>query len=379
MIPTTSASTSPVPTDDNSAELCLTPTGIATSGSSSELSTDYSDNQGSAMSRSRALPGRPGETSPSSVCRQRRLSAAVVTTSDAKHEYVEGREKIILPMLTPLSSSKPKKPMLPKASLHRSLTIPIDRRMAGFTLDPHPLRLEAWAEPPASNYKLRGPRYLADGVKRQSDPAVFKLLTVDLVQAVTPDFGGICAQPNERFQKALRREVETGVKELPAFVFAVNLCIPGPKCFYHLVSYFGVDDIETIKNQDTPFGRVAAPFFFGSSDEYRDKTFKLIPNIVEGNYIVKTAVGSKPALLGKKLKQHYVRTDRYFEMVIDIESNPVAKRIVKLALGYAKTLVVDMMFLLEGTQENTLPERMLGGVRIKQVDFKKKDGKRACL
>ena len=59
-----------------------------------------------------------------------------------------------------------------------------------------------------------------------------------------------------------------------------------------------------------------------------------------------------------------------------IDSNNVAQRIVKLALGYAKSLTVDMMFLLEGTTESTLPEQILGGVRIKNVDFKKKDGER---
>jgi len=37
---------------------------------------------------------------------------------------------------------------------------------------------------------------------------------------------------------------------------------------------------------------------------------------------------------------------------------------------------VDMMFLLEGATEDTLPEQILGGVRMKNVDFKKKDGNR---
>ena len=80
--------------------------------------------------------------------------------------------------------------------------------------------------------------------------------------------------------------------------------------------------------------------------------------------------------MGKKIKQYYIRGERYFEMVIDIASNPVAQRIVKLALGYAKTLVVDMMYLLEGASEETLPERIFGGVRMKNIDFRMQDGKR---
>ena len=54
---------------------------------------------------------------------------------------------------------------------------------------------------------------------------------------------------------------------------------------------------------DTPFGRLAKSFFFGNDDDFRDDHFKLIPKVVEANFIVKNAVGSKPAILGRKLKQ----------------------------------------------------------------------------
>lgn len=41
--------------------------------------------------------------------------------------------------------------------------------------------------------------------------------------------------------------------------------------------------------------------------------FKLIPSIVEGPFIVKKAVGNKPALLGRKLRQRYFRGPNYVE------------------------------------------------------------------
>jgi hypothetical protein len=66
------------------------------------------------------------------------------------------------------------------------------------------------------------------------------------------------------------------------------------------------------------------------------------------------------------------------ELIVDIGSDTVATRIVKLALGYAKSLTVDMMFVLEGATDDTLPERILGGVRVKEIDFKNRDGQRAC-
>merc|ERR1711935_339310 len=118
-------------------------------------------------------------------------------------------------------------------------------------------------------------------------------------------------------------------------------------------------------------------FIFGNSDSYRNKTFKLIPRIVEGNYMVRKGVGSRPAVMGKKIKQYFMRggavngegDDRYFEIIVDIASDPIAKRITKLCLGFIKTIVVDMMFALEGYDESTLPERIFGGATIRNIDF----------
>lgn len=245
-----------------------------------------------------------------------------------------------------------------------------------YLTEPASLRSDAWAEPPADTFLVRGATYQKDKVKTLSESAAFRLLTVDLVNTETPIYGGLCAHPNERIQLALKREEQTGVRELPPFVFAVNLCIPGDK-IYHQVSYYAIDDMEEVENPTTPFGRLMNKFIFGESDDFRNNTFKLIPKIVQGNIVVRKAVGTKPSILGKKIKQHYIRGERFFEIVVDIASDKVAQRIVKLALGYAKTLVVDMMFVLEGTDEATLPERIFGGLRVKNIDFKTKDGKRS--
>lgn len=44
--------------------------------------------------------------------------------------------------------------------------------------------------------------------------------------------------------------------------------------------------------------------------------------------MVKMAVGNKPALIGKKLRLHYTRGPRFFEIDIDIGSSSVASRIL---------------------------------------------------
>ena len=113
----------------------------------------------------------------------------------------------------------------------------------------------------------------------------------------------------------------------------------------------------------TPFGLLASRFFFGDDDAMRDNTFKLIPQIIEGNFIVRRAVGSTPAILGTKLKQSYRRMDRYLELIVDVGSSSVAAGVVRLSIGYARTLTIDLGLVLEGKEEATLPERVFGVAR----------------
>ncbi len=40
-----------------------------------------------------------------------------------------------------------------------------------------------------------------------------------------------------------------------------------------------------------------------------------------------------------------------------------------LTVGYAKTLVADMAFLLEGAEEWALPEKILGTCHLKNIDL----------
>jgi Protein ENHANCED DISEASE RESISTANCE 2, C-terminal len=314
-----------------------------------------------------------------------------------EYEILEGRvtRQLCINDCTTNTNTKFPSP-LPMGTLLRSSTVPTNQLYMTMMSHPPSLRLDAWSETFAHNFMVRGGNYLLDNKKVTSESSLFQLLTVDLIYSDTPNFHGLCGHPNERIQLALQKEKDTGIKQVPSFVFAVNLCVPAPasstgstttnsgktsgkvkstSC-YHLVVYFGIDDLSIIRNHSNAIGRLCNEFFFGTSDKFRDMTFKLIPRITEGNFVVRKAVGSKPSILGKKLKQYYIRTDRYMELIVDIGSDSVATRIVKLALGYAKTLTVDMMFVLEGATSDTLPERILGGVRVKEIDFKNKDGQR---
>jgi hypothetical protein len=84
---------------------------------------------------------------------------------------------------------------------------------------------------------------------------------------------------------------------------------------------------------------------------------------------VKAAVGSKPSILGKKLDMAYTVTDTYCEVDINVNSAMVARTIFGTVKSYAKSLVVDLAFIIEGTDSEELPERVLGSVRLHKLDL----------
>lgn len=70
--------------------------------------------------------------------------------------------------------------------------------------------------------------------------------------------------------------------------------------------------------------------FWECNKGYCDERFKLIPNVVNGPWPLKMAIGSKPALTGTKLSQYYFRGENYFEIDIDIGSSSAAANILSL-------------------------------------------------
>ena len=58
------------------------------------------------------------------------------------------------------------------------------------------------------------------------------------------------------------------------------------------------------------FDRVMARFMQGDHEDdvkRRHNTFKLIPRVTKGSWVIRNAVGSTPVLLGKKLTTKYFR------------------------------------------------------------------------
>ncbi len=220
---------------------------------------------------------------------------------------------------------------------------------------------EMWGDVDATSFVVRGPNYATSKLKVPSEKAAFRLLAVDLFELpeATEDVAG---HPNNRVQVALAKG------DSPPFIFVVQLQIPGVEHQLGYVSYFAPPDMSMLED-DTPLARVLKPFFFGDDDGYRDLRFKLIPKIVEGNWVVRKSVGSTPAILGTKLKQTYHRGTNYFELDVNIASSSVAAGVVRLAAGYAKTLVVDLALVIQGEAEDELPERVVACWQIREMDL----------
>jgi nitrate reductase NapE component len=204
------------------------------------------------------------------------------------------------------------------------------------TVPPPVLSSEYYTDIDASTFRIRGLTYNDDKVKAASAPSMFKLIAIDVFDVPEPTFN-VASHPRNRVHLALQRGDKT-------WVFVVNIMIPGPP-FLCFVAYLEGDKSKI--EEDTPFGRIAKPFFYGSDDEFRNNRFKLIPKIVDGNMIIKMAVKDTPTLLGNKLKQSYFKGENYFELDVDVGSSSVARNVVGLAIGYSKAIVVDMGFCLQ--------------------------------
>jgi hypothetical protein len=193
-----------------------------------------------------------------------------------------------------------------------------------------------WAEPDANSFILRDANYLSDKKKMNAGKSIFRLMAVDFVE--TPSgIKGLCAHPGERLQIMFKREKMGGPKA-PAFVFAMNILLPGAPN-HQMMVYFATDNISDVDGSSgAPSSILCKKFFFGDSDEYRDNTFKLIPAVVEGNFMVRKAVGATPAIMGTKLKQYYTSGERFFEIYLDVASSSVAAGVVRVVKGYVRSV-----------------------------------------
>eukprot|EP00924_Labyrinthula_sp_SR-Ha-C_P014919 augustus_masked-scaffold_9-processed-gene-2.10-mRNA-1 protein AED:0.40 eAED:0.42 QI:0/-1/0/1/-1/1/1/0/589 len=281
---------------------------------------------------------------------------------------------------------------------------------------------EFYYEPDVAKLLVRSKEYMETGKKEHPDPKpLLKLLCCDLFET-NGRVDHILSHKNNRMRKfmsmispdaveapsVLQEEVEMlevdgdrffdsvsrtqssqasegNISQLSEtekpFIYCVHIQIPGPP-FYSFVAYFAPENpnfLSELKGQQSSSkkAKLYNNFFLGnnSQTDLRNDRFKLLPKIVDGPFIVKTATPCKPALLGKKLTQRYFKSHpsdavEYLEVCVDVGSSVVAWKVTQLCVGYAKLVTVDLSLLVEGREEEELPEEIIGSVRIRHLNMK---------
>ncbi|KAI5073929.1 hypothetical protein GOP47_0011942 [Adiantum capillus-veneris] len=220
--------------------------------------------------------------------------------------------------------------------------------------------VNGWASPPGRLFQVRGSKYFSKKHKSASGDSLFKPLGVDWLRSHCKLEHALARRDNRVMQALLRAHARG--QSSKSFIFAVNLQIPG-RDFHHAIFYFVTD--EPILH-----GSLLHRFIHEEDDAFRNSRFKLVNRIVKGPWIVRATVGNYAAcLLGKALTCNYYKGSNYFEIDVDISSSALANAILHLALGYINSVTVDMAFLIEAQAEEELPERILGAVRIAQIEM----------
>lgn len=220
-----------------------------------------------------------------------------------------------------------------------------------------------WAEPDARDVLVRGKTYMDDQVKVPAGKAIGKLLHVDLWKFETAE---------ERHHLAMKEETRPNSvlaycrEKFPdSRVFIVSIELPNADNL-SLVMYWLIPPAPKNPEEDdtAAFHRLFNRFCDEGDDDFRNNRFKLIPNLVEGPWILQTLVPNRPALTGNKLTQRYFCRSNYFELDLDVASSTAAQYIGSMCQSWASYLQMHLYLTLQGDNEDELQERVLGGVDV---------------
>lgn len=208
------------------------------------------------------------------------------------------------------------------------------------------------AEPPAGEFMVRSQTYLQNRVKVPSAKQILPLMGVDLIQY---------SNGEKPLQTAFGLSGSTA-SSVPVGYAAFTVHFQVPTVPEHSLAITFGRPID-----DGPLPPLVQRFLEGIDC---NETFKLIPAVREGPWLVRTGVGSSPVLIAKQIacSWHRLRSHQ-LECVVDVASDSVARAILGLISGATRHLVIDLAFLVEATEEADLPECLLGAVRLGRIDL----------
>jgi hypothetical protein len=149
----------------------------------------------------------------------------------------------------------------------------------------------------ATSFSVRGPSYLEDRIKVDSEISMFDLMHVEMVRS-NDRIGNLAA----RSGSWLRSARAAGDSR---YYFVIVYVTPAPPYLY-LIFYFAVQPERVGANSH--FSSLWKRFTASGpeGEAFRTERWKVIPRVSEGSWIVQNAVGSKPALLAQKLTHTWI-------------------------------------------------------------------------
>lgn len=230
---------------------------------------------------------------------------------------------------------------------------------------------KAFQEPSPETVLLRSRTYTADGCKEVNAAPVFRLAAVQSYKT-EHIIDHVAMHPSSWYNQNI------ALDDMSTFTIIVHLQVKSLKTSFITYHCLCGEALKGYNSRGTPIVRGdravtrLLDLVLNCDDEAtRNNRLKLIPRIVEGPYPVKRVVENRPVLLGNKIKQTYFRGPNYFEIDSKVDESMVAASIIKLCHRFAKRIVVDMAWTIQGEQVQELPERLLCACSVHNMDFSK--------
>lgn len=205
-----------------------------------------------------------------------------------------------------------------------------------------------WDEADSSKVLVRGTRYLSNQVKEPSQPAMLELVGVDFFK--TANAISHYAECPHTVLTRLRQQGDG------RHFILLNLGMQPTQLV--LIWAVPVD----AKWSTDPAGLLFQDFCRTADAKARSDRLKLLPKVVDGPWLIKQMVPSRPVLIGRQCDTKFFIGDRHLEVSVDCSSASIGGTLAKTLTDGSS--VVELHCILEGTREEELPERVMGAVAI---------------
>uniref|UniRef100_A0A7S2U206 Protein ENHANCED DISEASE RESISTANCE 2 C-terminal domain-containing protein n=1 Tax=Lotharella oceanica TaxID=641309 RepID=A0A7S2U206_9EUKA len=221
-----------------------------------------------------------------------------------------------------------------------------------------------WSAPPMNNVKVRSKEYLTTKIKQQAGDVSFPLSHVDVISTNSTLIHHIANRDGEWMSKT-----RDNLGSVQGYTVIINLQIRSlgvsVVSYHHRQSGF--------KSLEPWYARLLKGLRNSTKSEL-DGRFKLITNLEKGPMLMrgalKAAVGANaPVVMGRAVNQRYYFGEDYMEIDVEVDTSMIARAILKVASMFIRSVVVDMVWVVEGKNETELPEKALCAVRLGNIQL----------